>query len=174
MHKKKKITVVGLGYVGLPLAVEFAKKYFVVGFDINGGRIRELNNGLDKTLEVEASHLKSVLVSKHGAKTGLLVTDRIEDIQDSEIYIITVPTPTDALKKPVFTPLIKSSESVGKVLSKGNIVIYESTVYPGVTEDICVPILEEQSGLQFNLIFLLAILPNASIQAISCIQLPRF
>ena len=151
MHtKNNKITVVGLGYVGLPLAVEFAKKYMVVGFDVNGQRVKELNNGLDKTLEVESDHLKSVLVTNHDAKKGLLVSEDVNDIADSNIYIVTVPTPTDALKKPVFTPLIKASETVGKVLCKGDIVIYESTVYPGVTEDICVPILEEQSGFIFN------------------------
>ena len=150
MHNKKKITVVGLGYVGLPLAVEFARKYVVVGFDINKSRIEQLNNGIDKTLEVEQDDLQSVLISDHKNDIGLLVSHDIEDIRDSDIYIITVPTPTDALKKPVFTPLIKSSETVGSVLAKGNIVIYESTVYPGVTEDICVPILEAQSGLKFN------------------------
>ena len=148
--ENNKITVVGLGYVGLPLAVEFAKKYLVVGFDINSQRIKELNDGYDKTLEVEADNLKSVLVTNNAAKKGLLISENIKDIADSNIYIVTVPTPTDALKKPVFTPLIKSSETVGKVLSKGDIVIYESTVYPGVTEDICVPILEEQSGMTFN------------------------
>ncbi len=148
--ENNKITVVGLGYVGLPLAVEFAKKYLVVGFDINSQRIKELNDGYDKTLEVEADNLKSVLVTNNAAKKGLLISEDIKDIADSNIYIVTVPTPTDALKKPVFTPLIKSSETVGKVLSKGDIVIYESTVYPGVTEDICVPILEEQSGMTFN------------------------
>ena len=150
MHKKKKITVVGLGYVGLPLAVEFARKYVVVGFDINKGRIEQLKKGKDKTLEVEQDDLQSVLITDHHHDKGLLVSHNIEDIKDSEIYIVTVPTPTDAFKKPVFTPLIKSSETVGSVLDKGDIVIYESTVYPGVTEDICVPILEAQSGLTFN------------------------
>ncbi len=146
----KKITIIGLGYVGLPLAVEFAKKYQVVGFDINSQRVTELNAGRDKTLEVTSEDLKSVLVTAHEAAHGLLVSDEVAAIADSDIYIVTVPTPTDALKKPVFTPLIKSSETVGRVLSQGNIVIYESTVYPGVTEELCVPILEEQSGLSFN------------------------
>ncbi|MEZ4802514.1 MAG: nucleotide sugar dehydrogenase [Gelidibacter sp.] len=150
MNTNKKITVVGLGYVGLPLAVEFAKKFLVVGFDINQRRIDELRLGIDKTLEVNNKDLKSVLVSEHGAKKGLLISNDSKDIEDSEIYIITVPTPTDELNKPDFTPLIKSSETVGKVLSKGDIVIYESTVYPGATEDICVPILEDKSGLKFN------------------------
>lgn len=150
MNRTKKITILGLGYVGLPLAVEFAKKYLVVGFDINKQRIEELNNGIDKTLEVENDELKSVLVSDVNASSGLLISNQLEAISDSQIYIVTVPTPTDALNKPIFTPLIKASESVGKVLKKDDIVIYESTVYPGVTEDICVPILEEHSGLKFN------------------------
>lgn len=146
----KKITVVGLGYVGLPLAVEFAKKFRVVGFDINQKRINELNQGIDRTLEVENETLKSVLVKDHKAGHGLLITNALEEISDSNIYIVTVPTPTDEFKRPDFTPLIKSSQTIGKVLSKGDIVIYESTVYPGATEDICVPILEEVSGLKFN------------------------
>jgi UDP-N-acetyl-D-galactosamine dehydrogenase len=150
MNTSKKITILGLGYVGLPLAVEFAKKYRVIGFDINEKRIDELNNGIDKTLEVEDAHLKSVLTTDPKAKTGLFITKDASHIADSNIYIVTVPTPTDALKRPVFTPLIKASESVGKVLKNGDIVIYESTVYPGATEDICVPILVEQSGLTFN------------------------
>ncbi|MCK8479575.1 nucleotide sugar dehydrogenase [Psychroserpens algicola] len=150
MNTNKKITILGLGYVGLPLAVEFAKKFMVVGFDINEKRIHELRNGVDKTLEVEDDHLKSVLTSDSNAETGLFISNNPSDTADSTIYIVTVPTPTDELKRPVFTPLIKASESVGKVLKQGDIVIYESTVYPGVTEDICVPILETQSGLKFN------------------------
>ncbi len=150
MNTKKKITVVGLGYVGLPLAVEFAKHYLVVGFDIHQRRIDELKEGKDRTLEVENEALKAVLVSSHASDKGLLISSDVKDIQDSTIYIITVPTPTDELNKPDFTPLIKSSQTVGKVLVKGDIVIYESTVFPGATEDICVPILEEMSGLQFN------------------------
>ncbi|WP_091426443.1 nucleotide sugar dehydrogenase [Formosa sp. Hel1_31_208] len=150
MDTHKKITILGLGYVGLPLAVEFAKKYMVVGFDINAARIAELKNGVDKTLEVENEDLSAVLTSNPKAEKGLLISNDAGDIQDSTIYIVTVPTPTDALNKPVFTPLVKASESVGKVLKNGDIVIYESTVYPGVTEDICVPILAEHSGLEFN------------------------
>ncbi len=150
MNTTKKITILGLGYVGLPLAVEFARKYLVVGFDINAQRIQELNSGIDKTLEVENDDLKSVLTSDVNATSGLLISDQLEAIADSEIYVVTVPTPTDALNKPIFTPLVKASESVGKVLKQGDIVIYESTVYPGVTEDICVPILESESGLTFN------------------------
>lgn len=150
MNNTQKIAILGLGYVGLPLAVEFAKKYFVVGFDINEKRINELKSGVDKTLEVEDDHLKSVLTSDSKAETGLFISSNLDDIKTSNIYIITVPTPTDELKRPVFTPLVKASESVGKVLSKDDIVIYESTVYPGVTEDICVPILEQESGLKYN------------------------
>lgn len=150
MNNKKKITILGLGYVGLPLAVEFAKKYMVVGFDINQKRIDELRNGIDNTLEVEDKHLKSVLSLNPNAETGLFISNDSNDLKDSNIYIVTVPTPTDELKRPVFTPLIKASENVGNVLKEGDIVIYESTVYPGVTEDICVPILEEFSGLKFN------------------------
>ena len=149
-NSEDKIAIIGLGYVGLPLAVEFAKQFFVVGFDINKQRISELNNGIDKTLEVENDHLKSVLTTDLNASKGLYITDNIDALATTNVYIITVPTPTDALNKPVFTPLIKASETVGKVLSKNDIVIYESTVYPGATEDICVPILAEVSGLKYN------------------------
>ena len=145
-----KITVVGLGYVGLPLAVEFAKKYLVVGYDINSQRVIELQQGKDKTLEVTNEELNSVLIPNQNSDKGLFISDNPNDISDSNIYIITVPTPTDELNKPVFIPLIQSSETVGKALKKNDIVIYESTVYPGVTEDICVPILEKESGLKFN------------------------
>lgn len=148
--KTHKITVIGLGYVGLPLAVEFAKKYLVVGFDINTNRVQELKQGKDKTLEVETEDLKRVLVNNLNESKGIFITDKAEDLAASNVFIITVPTPTDALNKPIFTPLVKASEAVAKVLKKGDIVIYESTVYPGVTEDICVPILEAQSGLAFN------------------------
>ncbi|MGS2726859.1 nucleotide sugar dehydrogenase [Psychroserpens sp. BH13MA-6] len=150
MNTDKKITILGLGYVGLPLAVEFAKKYMVIGFDINEKRINELKSGVDKTLEVEDDHLKSVLTTNPNAEKGLFISNQTDDTANSNVYIVTVPTPTDELKRPVFTPLIKASESVAKVLKKDDIVIYESTVYPGVTEDICVPILEKNSGLTFN------------------------
>ncbi|MFB9052921.1 nucleotide sugar dehydrogenase [Formosa undariae] len=150
MQKKDKITIIGLGYVGLPLAVEFAKKYFVVGFDINQNRISELQSGRDRTLEVETPELQAVLTTDQAAESGLWVSCNPEDLSTSNIFIVTVPTPTDSLNKPVFTPLVKASETVGKVLKEGDIVIYESTVYPGVTEDICVPILEKISGLKFN------------------------
>ena len=145
-----KIAIVGLGYVGLPLAVEFAKKYQVVGFDINSKRIEELSSGKDRTLEVESDQLKKVLTTKESGENGLLVSCELSDMKESNIYIITVPTPTDDLNKPIFTPLIKASESIGSILKPKDIVIYESTVYPGVTEDICVPILESISGLKFN------------------------
>lgn len=153
MTSQPKITVIGLGYVGLPLAVEFAKKFLVVGFDINQPRIDELNKGIDRTLEVDNDVLKSVLVTNSNESKGLLVSSSSSDIENSDYYIITVPTPTDALNKPIFTPLVKASETVGKILKKDAIVIYESTVYPGVTEDICVPILEIESGLKFNVDF---------------------
>lgn len=150
--KKDKIAIIGLGYVGLPLAVEFAKKFPVVGFDINTKRIAELKSGKDHTLEVEDEHLSQVLVNNLSTN-GLLVSSNAADMADCNLFIVTVPTPTDALNKPVFTPLIKASESVGKVLKKGDIVIYESTVYPGATEEVCVPILAETSGLQYNIDF---------------------
>ena len=150
-----KITIIGLGYVGLPLARLFATKYPVVGFDINTARVQELKSGKDSTLEVEDHLLQSVLLNENPAKdkTGLFCTDQIEDIADANIYIITVPTPVDKNNRPVLTPLYKSSETVGKVLKKGDIVIYESTVYPGVTEEECIPVLEKVSGLTFNVDF---------------------
>ncbi len=144
-----KIAVIGLGYVGLPLAVEFAKKYQVVGYDIKQDRINELNSGHDSTLEVDDTDLELVLNDKSGIK-GIKLSTNLSDIKDCNFYIITVPTPTDKNNRPVLIPLYKSSETVGKVLKKGDIVIYESTVYPGVTEDECVPVLEKISGLKFN------------------------
>jgi len=140
--KNKKIALIGLGYVGLPLAVEFGKKFEVVGFDINQSRINDLNNGIDSTLEITSEELKDAI--------HLSFTTNIDDIKNCEIFIITVPTPIDKHKKPDFTPLEKSSWAVGTILKKGDIVIYESTVYPGATEEVCVPILEEKSGLVFN------------------------
>lgn len=145
----KQIAVIGLGYVGLPLAVEFGKKYPTIGFDINSKRVRELQHGEDHTLEVSSEDLKAVL-SESSQDIGLKITKEVQDLAASQIYIVTVPTPTDALKRPVLTPLQKASETVGQVLKKGDIVIYESTVYPGVTEEFCVPILEQMSGLIFN------------------------
>ena len=138
----KKIAIIGLGYVGLPLAVEFGKKRIVIGFDINKNRITELNNGNDYTLETTAQELKDAIY--------LSYTNKIEDIKDCAIYIVTVPTPIDNNKRPDLTALKKSSEMLGKILNKKDIVIYESTVYPGATEEVCVPILEKQSGLKFN------------------------
>jgi len=150
MNSKHKITIIGLGYVGLPLAVEFAKKYQVVGFDINENRIKELRRGTDRTLEVEDKNLKQVLSSVLNDENGLYITSNPKDLAESNIYIVTVPTPTDDLHKPILTPLVKASETIGKVLNAGDIVIYESTVYPGLTEDVCVPILAKESGLVYN------------------------
>lgn len=146
----KRIAVIGLGYVGLPLARLFATKFPVVGFDINQHRIKELMTGLDSTLEVENDLLKQVLKEKPSEETGLFCSANLEDIEGSNYYVITVPTPVDKNNRPDLTPLYKSSETVGKVLKKGDVVIYESTVYPGVTEEECVPVLERTSGLKFN------------------------
>ena len=153
---KKTITIIGLGYVGLPLAVEFAKKYKVIGFDIDKFRVNDLKNGNDSTLEVETSTLKKVLLRDltSSAKKGLYITDKKDFISQASIFIVTVPTPTDKHMRPILTPLIKSSETVGMYLKKGDIVIYESTVYPGVTEDECVPVLEKTSNLKLIKIFL--------------------
>jgi UDP-N-acetyl-D-glucosamine/UDP-N-acetyl-D-galactosamine dehydrogenase len=140
--KNKKIALIGLGYVGLPLAVEFGKKREVIGFDINQNRVNDLKKGIDVTFETTTQELKDA--------THLSYTTTLDDIKDCEIYIVTVPTPIDKHKRPDLTPLEKSSESVGSILKKGDIVIYESTVYPGATEEVCVPILEKQSGLKFN------------------------
>ena len=148
-----KIAIIGLGYVGLPLARLFATKFPTVGFDINQQRIAEINNGTDSTLEVENKVLQDVLVKKNPlttAEIGLFASADIADIQEATIYIVTVPTPVDKHHRPDLTPLYKASETVGKVLKKGDIVIYESTVYPGVTEEECVPVLERISGLKFN------------------------
>ncbi|QYJ67286.1 nucleotide sugar dehydrogenase [Flavobacterium litorale] len=145
-----KIAVIGLGYVGLPLARLFATKYPVVGFDINQPRVDELNSGVDSTLEVENDLLKSVLVATPAQKIGLYCSTNLDDIKDCDYYVVTVPTPVDKNNRPDLTPLYKSSEAIGKVLKKGDIVIYESTVYPGVTEEECVPVLERVSGLKFN------------------------
>lgn len=145
-----KIAVIGLGYVGLPLARLFATQYSVVGFDINQSRVDELNSGIDSTLEVENELLQSVLVSAPGNGNGLYCSTNLDDIKDCNYYVVTVPTPVDKNNRPDLTPLYKSSETVAKVLKKGDIVIYESTVYPGVTEEECVPVLERVSGLKFN------------------------
>jgi UDP-N-acetyl-D-glucosamine/UDP-N-acetyl-D-galactosamine dehydrogenase len=148
--KKDKIAIIGLGYVGLPLARLFATKYSVVGFDINKERVAELMSGTDATLEVSEEVLRSVLVKKSSEKNGLFCSISLDDIKDCNYYIVTVPTPVDKNNKPVLTPLVKASEMVGAVLKKDDIVIYESTVYPGATEEECIPILEKVSGLIFN------------------------
>jgi UDP-N-acetyl-D-galactosamine dehydrogenase len=146
---ENRIAIIGLGYVGLPLAVAFAEKYKVFGFDINQSRIDELNIGHDHTLEIEDDLLKSVLSSEDSVH-GLYNTNILDKIKDCNIYIVTVPTPIDEDQNPDLTPLIRASETVGSVLKKGDIVIYESTVYPGATEEDCVPVLEKKSGLKFN------------------------
>ncbi|MBJ6119199.1 nucleotide sugar dehydrogenase [Pontibacter sp. BT310] len=145
-----KIAVIGLGYVGLPLAVEFAKKFKTFGFDINETRIKDLSEGRDHTLEVEEEKLKAVLTTDCSTSIGLYCTNELAKIANCNFYIITVPTPVDKHNRPDLTPLYKASETVGKVLKNGDIVIYESTVYPGVTEEECVPVLERVSGLKFN------------------------
>lgn len=154
MKKQYKIAVIGLGYVGLPLGRLFATQYPVVGFDINQKRIEELNTGVDTTLEVESEVLKPILKEVNPFnqvdQNGLYCSYDIKDIQDANVYIITVPTPVDKHNRPDLTPLYKASETVGKVLAKGDIVIYESTVYPGATEEECIPVLEKVSGLKFN------------------------
>ena len=137
-----KIAIIGLGYVGLPLAVEFGKKYETIGIDINEARVEELKKGYDRTLEVDEEELKSA--------KKLTFTTNFTDIKECNIYIVTVPTPINDANRPDLTPIKKSTESISTVLKKGDIVIYESTVYPGVTEEVCVPILEEGSGLKFN------------------------
>lgn len=149
-----KVAVIGLGYVGLPLARLFATKYPVVGFDINQTRIKGLLSGTDSTLEVSDEVLQKVLVADfNSSQKGLYCSSDIADIADCNYYIVTVPTPVDKNNRPDLTPLYKSSETVGKVLKKGDIVIYESTVYPGVTEEECIPVLEKTSGLKFNIDF---------------------
>ncbi|MBG6109893.1 UDP-N-acetyl-D-galactosamine dehydrogenase [Flavobacterium sp. CG_9.10] len=153
MKSNLKIAVIGLGYVGLPLARLFATKHAVVGFDINETRVAELKLGSDATLEIDSESLQKVLLDQPGSTVGLYCTTNWEEIGDCNYYIVTVPTPVDKNNRPDLTPLYKSSETVGKVLKKGDIVIYESTVYPGVTEEECVPVLERVSGLKFNIDF---------------------
>ncbi|WP_417857484.1 nucleotide sugar dehydrogenase [Xanthomarina gelatinilytica] len=149
-NTQPRIAIIGLGYVGLPLARLFATKYPVVGFDINSARVKELMSGTDSTLEVSNEVLQSVLVDKLGDENGLLCSTSLDDIKDCNYFIITVPTPVDKNNRPVLMPLIKASETVAKVLKKDDIVIYESTVYPGATEEECIPVLEKESGLVFN------------------------
>jgi UDP-N-acetyl-D-galactosamine dehydrogenase len=154
MDNQPVIAIIGLGYVGLPLAVAFAEKYPVLGFDINQSRINDLLSGVDKTLEVSSDELLSVISSQLTVQQpGLFVTNDSTQLIQCDIFIVTVPTPTDRYHRPDLTPLYKASATVGKALKKGDIVIYESTVYPGVTEDECVPVLERESGLVYNIDF---------------------
>ncbi|MFT7900763.1 nucleotide sugar dehydrogenase [Tenacibaculum ascidiaceicola] len=146
----KKIAIIGLGYVGLPLARLFATKYSVVGFDINKTRVQELNKSIDITKEVDSEELLSVIQSEKTEEKGLFCTYDVDDIKDCTVFIVTVPTPVDKNNRAVLMPLIHASETVGRVLKKNDVVIYESTVYPGVTEEVCVPVLMETSGLEFN------------------------
>lgn len=152
--KDSKIAIIGLGYVGLPLAGAFAEKFRTVGYDIDPKRVDALQKGHDHTLEVEDAHLQSVLINNPIALdqvgNGLFVTDAVSAVSSCNIFVVTVPTPTDKHHRPVLTPMLKASEMIGKILKKGDVVIYESTVYPGVTEEECVPVLEKESGLVFN------------------------
>lgn len=161
---KVKIGVIGLGYVGLPLAVEFSKKYLTIGFDINNQRVSELKSFVDKTLEISNRQLLEVVCNdpkSNLSRTGkLFITDRLDELEICNFYIVTVPTPTDKNNRPILTPLLKASETIGKVLKKGDTVVFESTVYPGVTEDECVPILEKTSGLEFNSDFFVGYSPE--------------
>jgi UDP-N-acetyl-D-galactosamine dehydrogenase len=156
----EKIAIIGLGYVGLPLARLFATKHHVVGFDINQKRVDDINKGIDSTNELTTEVLSGVIKQTKNFEQGLFCSTALGDIQECKYYVITVPTPVDKHNRPDLTPLYKSSEAVGRVLSKGDIVIYESTVYPGVTEDECVPVLEKVSGLKFNKDFFVGYSPE--------------
>ena len=161
MNKSFKIGIIGLGYVGLPLAVAFAKKYPVLGFDINKDRVLNLKNNNDETLEITSSELKEVNIDDFNNSTnGLVISNRLLDLEYCNFYIITVPTPVDKNNKPILTSLIKASKSIGKLLKKGDFVVYESTVYPGATEEDCLPILEKISGLKLNKDFYLGYSPE--------------
>ena len=148
-----KIAVIGLGYVGLPLAVAFAEKFPVIGFDINQKRVNELLGGVDSTLEISNNLLQSVLKNYLPEKQGFYPTNSLYDIESCNIYIVTVPTPTDKNNRPLLAPMINASQLIAKFLKKGDVVIYESTVYPGVTEEEMVPVLETVSGLKYNIDF---------------------
>jgi UDP-N-acetyl-D-galactosamine dehydrogenase len=150
MKLRKKIAIIGLGYVGLPLSVAFAEKYKVIGFDVNKQRVKDLNNGHDSTLEIEDQLLNSVLDIDNSKKIGLFITTDKDFLKDCNIYIVTVPTPTDKHNRPVLIPMIKASETIASFIKRDDIVIYESTVYPGVTEDEMVPVLEKISGFKYN------------------------
>jgi len=152
LNKDTRIAIIGLGYVGLPLAVEFGKKYPTIGFDINLQRVQELRNGVDHTLETDANELAEAV--------QLTFSTKIDDLKSATVYIVTVPTPIDEHKQPDLTPLQKASESLGKVIKKGDVAIYESTVYPGATEEYCVPIIEQASGLVFNKDFFVGYSPE--------------
>ncbi|OUR90168.1 Vi polysaccharide biosynthesis protein VipA/TviB [Gammaproteobacteria bacterium 42_54_T18] len=152
MIENVKLAIIGLGYVGLPLAAEFGKKISTLGFDINKSRIGELNDGIDKTLEVSPDELKQA--------SKLSFSCDVSSLSECNVYIVTVPTPIDNHKRPDLTPLVKASEMLGKVLSKNDVVVYESTVYPGATEEVCVPLLEQQSGLVFNKDFFVGYSPE--------------
>jgi len=162
MLQQKKIAVIGLGYVGLPLAIEFAKHFPVAGFDINESRIRELKAGIDNTHEAELKELKNVFVKAESWKveTGLFITSILENIQAANVFIVTVPTPIDRYNSPDLRPLLTATVMIGKLLKPGDIVIYESTVYPGCTEEECIPLLEATSGLIFNIDFFVGYSPE--------------
>ena len=149
-HKEKQIAIIGLGYVGLPLAIEFGKKYQVLGFDINKSRIEELNAGKDRTNEADLDGMSFSMNLSKQKTLGLKFSHNVEDLKFCNVFIVTVPTPIDQFKAPDLTPLLKASEMIGGILKKDDIVIYESTVYPGCTEEDCVPVLEKKSGLKFN------------------------
>lgn len=159
-----KIAVIGLGYVGLPLARLFSTKYQTVGFDMNQSRVDALNAGHDATLEVSDELLQAAL------KSGFKCTTQLDEIKDCNFYVVAVPTPVDSNNRPDLKPLWGASETVGKVISKGNIVVYESTVYPGVTEEECLPVVEKVSGLKFNIDFLQVILQSVLTRVIESIQ----
>ena len=149
--ENSKIAIIGLGYVGLPLAIEFGKKYKVLGFDINKARIEELKYRKDRTNEADLAGLKAAMnLANESDNFGLKFSSNIVELKSYNVFIVTVPTPIDQFKAPNLTPLLKASEMLGKILKKGDIVIYESTVYPGCTEEDCVPVLEQHSGLKFN------------------------
>lgn len=158
--KHKKIAIIGLGYVGLPLAIEFAKHFPVIGFDINRKRIEELKKTIDVTNEADINELKKVLTSNKKLKKGLVLSNTSKDISEANIFIVTVPTPIDSSNSPDLGPLLNASEMIGKFLKKNNVVIYESTVYPGCTEEECVPVLQKHSGLVFNKDFFVGYSPE--------------
>ena len=157
---KNKIAIIGLGYVGLPLARLFSTKYAVVGFDITTSRVSDLMKGLDTTLEVDSETLQNALKETNSDELGLFCSSKLKDVSDCNYYIVTVPTPVDKNNRPVLTPLLKASEAIGSVLKQGDVVVYESTVYPGATEEECVPVLESVSGLVFNKDFFVGYSPE--------------